>query len=168
MSYWILPFTFQLVLQSIVLFPVSLIFGKPVGFKEGILIVEWWRWFDDRWPFTTCIAYIFAGSPAAEVQPGTWFHEVGVHVKQFEDLAVLGDVLALVVYLMTGDWVAALVIWGTAGPLWMLPWLLTALRHRKAGKELGWRLWRTMYMFSWHEKDAYAETAVWRRNGGGR
>jgi hypothetical protein len=163
-----LPFTFQLVLQSIVLFPIALIFGKPVGFREGMLVVDWYEWFDRRWPFTTCIAYIFGGSPFAAENRSTWFHEVEVHVKQYEDLAVLSTIIAVGVYFATGSWITALVIWGTGGPMWVLPFFLTAFRHRQAGKELGWKTWKIMYMFSWHEKDAYAETEAFIRNGGAR
>jgi hypothetical protein len=168
MTYWLLPFTFQLVLQSIVLFPIALIFGKPIGFAEGMLVFEWHEWFDRRWPFTTCILYLFGGSPFASHNPSTWFHEVGVHVKQFEELAVISTLVALGVYFATGSWVTALVIWGTGGPLWLLPGFLTAARYRSAWKELGWKTRYGLYMFSWHERDAYAQTDVFRRNGGGR
>lgn len=165
MTYALLPFTFQIVLQSIALFPISLIFGKPVGFREGILLVQWWKWWDGIWDFTTCIAYVLGASRYHQSE-ATWFHEVGVHVKQYEDLAVLSDIVALGVYLSTGNWIVALVIWGTGGPLWMAPNYLTALRFRKAGKALGYKLWRTMYMFSEHERSAYAQEAAWKRNGG--
>jgi hypothetical protein len=168
MTYWLLPFTFQLVLQSIVLFPVYLIFGKPTGFKEGILLITWYEWFDRRWPFTTCILFLFGGSPFASENPVTWFHETGVHVKQYEEMAIIGDIIALGVYFATGDWITALVIWGTAGPLWMVPGFLTAARYRQAWKALGYKTWRGLYMFSWFERDAYAETEAFLRNGGGR
>ena len=171
MTYWLLPFTFQLVLQSIVVAIFGLIFGKPIGIREGVLMVRWHRWFDHRWPFATTIAYVMGGSKVDFADARLWFHEVGVHVKQYEDLAVLSDIIAAVVLLWgylagVSSWPLALGIWASGGPLWMLPWFLTALRHRAAGKSLKMRLWEIMYRFSWHEKDAYAETRVWQMNGG--
>ena len=168
MTYWLLPLTFQLVLQSLVLLPIALIFGKPVGFKEGVLIIQWYEWWDRRWPFTTCVLYLFGGSPFASENKSTWFHETGVHVKQYEEMAIIGDIIALGVYLSTGDWIVALVIWGTAGPLYMLPGFLTAARYRSAWKALGWKTWRGLYMFSWFERDAYAQEAQFVRNGGAK
>lgn len=166
MSYWMLPFTFQLVLQSIVIIPFAIIFGKPARFKEGVLVLYWHEWFEKRWNYSTTLAFLMGTRPGHEDRASLWFHEKNVHVKQSEDLAVLSDILALTVYLVTGNWVLALCIWGTGGPLWQLPNFLTALRFRKAGKELGWPLWNTMYMFSEHERSAYAQTAQFTRNGG--
>jgi len=171
MTWFLLPFTFQIVLQSIPIWLVALIFGKPVGFREGVALIEWYKWWDDRWPFITCIGYVFGAGKFDISNPAKWFHEVGVHVKQFEDLAVLSDILAGVVLLyghLTGQttWPLALGIWASGGPLWLLPFYLTALRWRKAGKQLGWKTWKIMYRFSWHERDAYAEEAQFVRNGG--
>jgi len=168
MNPWLLPFTFQIVLQSIVLLPFALIFGKPVRFREGMLVLEWHPWFDEVWDFTTCIAYLFGGSPGADQNPSTWFHETGVHRVQVEELAVLSDIIALVVYLVTGNWILALCIWGSGGNLWMLPGFLTAARYRQAWKELGWKTWFGLYRFAWFERDAYAQEAMFKRNGGGR
>lgn len=168
MNPWILPFTLQLYVQSIIVFPLTLIFGKPVRFKQGVLVIEWWEWWDRRWPFTTCIWYLFGGSPGADESPTTWFHEVEVHVDQYEQMAVLSDIVALVVYLATGNWILALCIWGTGGPAWLLPGFLTSAKYRKAWKELGWKPWFGLYRFAWFERSAYAQTDVFRRNGGGR
>lgn len=171
MTWVLLPFTFQIVLQSIVLWLIALIFGKPAGFREGVALIRWHDWWDYRWPFVTCIGFVMGGSDRALQDRSVWFHEVGVHVKQFEDLAVLSDVVAGVVLLygyLTGHttWPLALGIWASGGPLWLLPNFLTALRFRKAGKELDWRTWRTMYMMSEHERSAYAQEAQFVRNGG--
>ena len=166
MTFWLLPLTLQLVLQSIVLAVVSVPFAKPVGFKEGVLLLQWWDWVDRRWPFTTCVAYVFAGSRWAPDDGAIWFHEVDVHVKQYEDLAVLSDIIALGVYLSTGSWVTALVIWATGGPLWLLPNYLTALRYNQAGKALGWRIWERLCRMSEHERSAYAQEGLYKRNGG--
>ena len=167
MTYLLLPLTFQLVLQSIVLFPIALIFGKPARFKEGVLVLYWHEWFEKRWAYSTTISFLMGTRPGQEERASLFFHEVGVHVKQYEDLAVLSDIIALGVYFGTGSWIAALVIWFTGGPLWLLPNFLTALRFRKAGKVLGWKTWNTMYMMSEHELSAYAQTAQFKRNGGG-
>ena len=168
MTYWLLPFTFQLVLQSVVLALLSIPLWKKPFFKEGILVVQWREWWDARWDYTTCIAYVMGVSPDRVDNKATWFHEVGVHVTQFEDLAVLSDIVALGVYFATGSWVTALVIWATGGPLWLLPNFLTALRFRSTGKELGWKLWYSMYRLSGHERSAYAQEEVFVRNGGAR
>jgi hypothetical protein len=93
---------------------------------------------------------------------------VGVHVKQYEDLAVLSTLIAVGVYFATGSWITALVIWGTGGPLWVLPNYLTAFRFRKAAKELGWGIIDTMNYMSGHERDAYAQTKVFVRNSGAK
>lgn len=166
MNLFLLPLTFQLYLQSLILFPFALIFAKPVGFKEGMLVMEWHRYFDEVWDFTTCVGCIFASSPNMWNNPSTFFHEM-VHVGQYQELAVISDIIALVVFLVTGNWILALCIWGTGGPLWLLPGFLTSARYRQAWKELGWKTWKGLYMFSWFERDAYAQQAQFKRNGGG-
>lgn len=171
MTYWLLPFTFQIVLQSLVVALLGIPFYRKPFFRDGILVVQWRPWFDDRWPFATTIGYIIGMGEDVLDNAALWFHEAGVHVKQYEDMAVLSDIIASVVLIYgwaagVKTWPLALGIWASGGPLWLLPFFLTALRHRGDAKELGWRLWETMYRFSWHEKDAYAETEQWVRNGG--
>jgi hypothetical protein len=167
-TYFLLPFTFQLVLQSAIVALLSLPLWRRPSFREGILVVEWREWWDRRWNYTTCISYVMGISQWNTHTESTWFHETNVHVKQFEDLAVLSDIIALGVYFATGSWVTALVIWFTGGPLWLLPNYLTALRFRKAGKALKWSIGNTMYMMSEHERSAYAQTEQFIRNGGAR
>ena len=167
MTYWLLPFTFQLVLQSVVVALLSLpLWNKPF-FREGILVVQWREWWDKRWRYTTNLGFVVGGSPDDIHNPATWFHEVGVHVKQYEDLAVRATILAAAIFYWV-PWQVALVVWATGGPLWLLPNYLTALRFRKAGKKLGWGIGNTMYMMSEHERSAYAQTEVFVRNGGAR
>ncbi len=167
MTLWLLPLTFQLVLQSVVLALLSLPLWSNPFFREGILVVRWREWFDDRWNYTTCLAFVMGVSDYSVDRPDTWFHETGVHVKQYEDLAVLSTIIAASIFAFV-PWQVALVVWATGGPLWLLPNYLTALRFRKAGKELGWSIGNTIYMMSEHERSAYAQTEVFIRNGGGR
>jgi len=167
MTYWLLPFTFQLVLQSIVVALLSLPLWRKPSFREGILVVQWRDWFDDRWRFSTCVAYVM-GAGRDDIDRGaTWFHEVNVHVKQYEDMAVLSTIIAGAIYAFV-PWQVSLVVWATGGPLWILPSYLTALRFRKAGKKLGWKPWETMYRMSEPERSAYAQEEIFVRNGGGR
>lgn len=166
MTYWLLPFTFQIVLQSVVVGLFGLIFGRPIGFREGILVYRWWQWFDKRWPFATTIAYL-TGVGETGFSARLWFHEVGVHVKQYEEMAVISTIISAAIFYFV-PWQVSLAIWATGGPLWLLPGFLTAARYRQSWKALGWKTWRGLYMFSWFERDAYAEEAAFVRNGGGR
>ena len=171
MTLWLLPLTFQLVLQSLVVWCVALIFGKPVGFRQGVALIEWSPWWQYRWPFVTCIGFVMGGSRRDLEDRQLWFHEVNVHVKQYEDLAVLSDILAGVVLgygALSGQqtWPLALGIWLSGGPLWLVPSYFTALRFRRVGRELGWNVWRTMHMMAEHERSAFAQEAQFVRNGG--
>jgi hypothetical protein len=82
-------------------------------------------------------------------------------------MAVLSTIIAGAIYAFV-PWQVSLVVWATGGPLWILPSYLTALRFRKAGKKLGWKLWETMYRMSEPERSAYAQEEIFVRNGGGR
>jgi hypothetical protein len=167
MTYWLIPFTFQLVLQSALVALLSIPLWKKPTFREGMLVVQWREWWDTRWDYTTVIGYVMGVSPDHDGDKATWFHEVNCHVKQYEDLAVLSTVIAGAIYYWV-PWQVSLVIWATGGPLWLSFNYLTALRFRKAGKALGWSIGNTMYMMSEHERSAYAQTAQFVRNGGAR
>jgi hypothetical protein len=166
-TYLLLPLTLQLVLQSALVALLSIPLWKKPSFREGMLVVLWREWWDERWNYTTVLGYVMGVSPYHNDNGATWQHEVGVHVKQYEDLAVLSTIIAGAIFYWV-PWQVSLVIWATGGPLWLLPNYLTALRFRKAGKGLGWSLGNTMYMMSEHERSAYAQTAQFVRNGGAK
>ena len=173
MTPWLLiPFTLPMVVQSAVLALLTIPLWEQPFFRNGKLIVIWREWWDEKWRYTTCIGYVMGVSRFQVGDAATDFHEE-VHTHQAEDLAVVATLVALGVLLASvndgwSTWPIALTIYATGGPLWQVFNFITALRFRKAGKGLGWKTWNTMYMFSEHERSAYAQTAVWRRNGGGR
>ena len=166
MTYWLIPFTFQLVLQSLVVALLTVPLWRKPFFREGLLVVQWRNWWDRRWNYTTCIGFVVGVSCWESNDEETWFRE-NVRVKQYEDLAALSTVIAAAIFAFV-PWQVTLVVWASGGPLWLLPSLLTALRYRKAGKKLGWGVWETMYRMSERERSAHTQSVVFRSNGGAR
>lgn len=153
MSYWLLPLTIPTLVQGYLVGLLSLMVGisKRPRFDGPVLTTEWRDWFGDRWGYSTTIG-AWMGK-AHWFNEWTQFHEE-IHLKQYEDLNVLGAVLGAALIPWIG-WQGALIVWGTSGAPWILPNFLTALIRNKR-KGVSWL--GAVYYGSEHERSAYAQT----------
>ncbi len=116
----------------------------------GVLTAVWREWVVDFWKYSTTIGRGIIYQPTRRAPPGepmtrTQEHE-HVHIRQNEDLHVLGFIIAAVIFGFTRDWKAALVLWWSSG-LWLVPnFLTTVLRGGH------------IYRDTEHERSAYAQT----------
>lgn len=159
MTWWLMPWTLPTLLQGwlVAFLAMWLVpFGKKPTMREGIVILLWRDWFANRWNFATTIAAAM-GVHHRPVSNRLWFHEVRVHIRQYEDMNVLGAIIGGLACIVS--WRLGLIIWATSGPLWYVPGYLTAIaRFRREDKELGRKLWETMYWRCEIERSAYAQT----------
>lgn len=101
--------------------------------------------------YTTTIGHGIVFSPfAGEV---TYYHEL-VHIRQYEDLCLLGGLIGLILWLATDvTWIEGLAIWASSGAAWLLPNFLTAgIRYLRRGTSF----MDAVYRGSTHEQAAYA------------
>ncbi len=110
--------------------------------EDGVLTATWRKWAARIWHYSTTLG---AGMVLqAGVSPRTMAHE-RVHVRQFEDAALAGLVLALVVSLVELQ------------PLWLLLWpagMLLMLPNFAGALLRGGHVYRDAE----HERSAYAQT----------
>lgn len=147
MTYWLAPFVLQSIVLGHLFGALTLMFGfsHSPQYRGGILVVLWRPWFAKRWRYSTTIGHCVAMHPAHGQR--VWFHETEVHIHQFEDLCLLGDALALLLFHWV-DWRVSLILWATSGA----PWLVLNFIS-------GWIRYGDPYWGSEHERAAYAITA---------
>ena len=144
MTWWLLPWTLPTLIQGYVLGLLSLALGftmKP-KFTKGILQTTWRPWFAKRWRYSTTLGAFMGLHP--DRGPWTEYHEF-IHVRQYEDLNLLGVVLGGLCCFW--DWRLGLGLWASSGMLWLLPNFIS-----------GWVRFGQPYMGSEHERSAYAQS----------
>lgn len=133
--------------------------------KDAVLLGRQRDWFHEKWGFSTTIArgmllsksvWQEADEPKNRVRE----HE-DVHLRQFEDAALLGLVLGLIVSAVTGNWLW-LLLW-LFSPAFLLPnFVMAFLRHaRLRPADRSWVdhwILQTMYRDSEHERSASGQT----------
>lgn len=72
---------------------------------DGVLAASWRPWFGRLWRYSMCLAAGMVFHPDAH--PSSVIHEY-THMRQSEDLALAGALLAPVLVLLTGSWWAVL------------------------------------------------------------
>ena len=117
--------------------------SKPLGYRRGVVVLNWRPWVAERWRYSTTIGHCMAIHP--DHGERTVWHEL-VHIKQYEDLCLLGAILGGLLCIVS--WKLGLIVWATSGAPWLLPNFIT-----------GWIRDGDPYMGSEHEKSAYAQTA---------
>jgi len=142
---------------------IWLFFGKKLFWLEGLwCVLDEKSWFVcgpyKNWEGTTLghggwIRESVVGENIEEVDTGTEFHEIKVHIEQFCAAMLRSILVALLVVCVTFNWVLALIIWWM-GYLMMgvANWLQAIIRGEPA------------YMGSHHEESAYAQTEIWEKN----
>lgn len=145
-----------------------------------ILTAELKDWAAKKWPFSTTVAYGVLIHPhsrrkeLSDPRTRTEEHEMEVHVSQFEDVALLGMILGLIIAGVTGNWWWFLALWGLSPALIIPNFIGALLRHgRPCPEGRGWFthwVMQTMYRDCEHERSAYAQTSghpeswlTWRR-----
>lgn len=117
---------------------------RGLHYRQGVAVVTWRPWVAERWNYSgPTLGYGLPMHPGHG--EGTWAHEM-VHVRQYEDLNLLGFVLAGALFYWVG-WKVSLAIWLTSGAPWLLPNYFT-----------GWVRFKDAYYGSEHERSAYAQT----------
>lgn len=150
MTYWLIPFFLPSIVLGHVwgLLLLATGFARDPRWDRGIFQVTWRDWAADRWRYSTTIGHSMALQPDADNE--TIYHET-VHVLQYEDLCLLGAVIAGILVALPNygiSWIEGLVLWGTSGAPWLLPNYFT-----------GWVRFGDAYRGSEHERSAYAQTA---------
>jgi hypothetical protein len=98
-----------------------------------------------KWRYSTTIGGWIALHPNHVGNDRILAHE-NVHVRQYEDLNLLGAVLGGLCCIVS--WKLGLILWATSGPLWLLPNYFS-----------GWVRYGDAYYGSNHERHAYSEIA---------
>lgn len=147
MNPWlILPGLPTLIQTGIVTLFIAPIFCRFKGARTtgGILWLQWRPWFEKRWHYTTTLGLVAGTRDPWDISNTLVNHEK-VHVRQYEDLNLLGMVIGGLVCIV--DWRWGVAIWASSGMLWLVPNFLT-----------GWIRYGDAYYGSEHERSAYAQT----------
>lgn len=144
MTWWILPFTLPSLVLGYFLGLLSLALGisKSPRFERGVYQTTWRPKFAARWRYSTTLGFWMGIHPNHGRRVVE--HEF-VHIRQYEDLNVLGAVIGGIVAIF--NWKLGLILWCSSGPLWLLGNFLT-----------GWLRWGDAYYGAEHERSAYAQT----------
>lgn len=124
--------------------------------EYGILTAEWTLKAQKHWVYSTTLGRGIIYQPGLRAGVGIESTRVekheAVHVRQFEDNALLGFLIAAAVAIATQNYVLAIVLWWSTGA-WQLTNFLTA------GLRWGWTQ-EHMYRDAEHERSAYAQTDI--------
>ncbi len=121
---------------------------------KGVLTAQWRSWFGKKWIYSTTfgrgVIYqkLAMGSVEKAMGYPTMKHEM-VHVRQIEDLNVIGFIIGAIVFSVTNNWILGVSIWASS-PLWILVYYLT-----------GWLRGGHIYRDSEHERAASAQCDIY-------
>lgn len=126
----------------------------------GVLTAVWKEKIAKKWGYSTTAGHAVVYMPGLRAEgsdPVTSIekHE-DVHVRQYEDNMFIGFLAMLVLGLAFGCWWGGLLIWWSAG-IWQ------AISYLTAGFRWGFSQ-ETMYRNAEHERSAYAQTDVTKRD----
>lgn len=115
-----------------------------------MLTAEWRPWAARMWRYSTTLGRGIIYQPEHRARLGSpWTriqHHEHLHVRQTEDLMLLGLILGTAVAVLTQDWTLGAVLWWSSG-MWQVPNFLTA-----------WMRGGHPYRDAEHEIAAYAAT----------
>lgn len=127
-----------------VVFSCAFFFARSMKFGPyGVLTAQWRDWFVKHWKYSTTIGRAIIYQPTAS--DATKDHEM-VHIRQFEDSAMAGLLIALIVLIVSGN------VWLSLG-LWLCSQLLLAVNYVTSVLRGG-----HIYRDSEHERSASAQT----------
>ncbi len=138
-------------------------FAHKPAFEPGwVLTAQWRPWFDKIYLFSLTLGRGIIYKPdwrddPTEVNTQLERHE-RVHIWQMEDNLFTAAILAIVIYLVLGDWILAVSVWAS-GIAWQAPHFVTAGLRFKDFSIMG------LYYNAEHERSAYAQTDLCRAMG---
>jgi len=156
-------FLYFISLQSVILghlyVGAALLFGfaREFAYEPGLVpTAEWRDWMDKKCPYSMTIGRGIIYKQAVrdddpEIIDTPLERHERKHIWQQEDCCFVADLIALLVFIMTGDVAAALAVWAS-GVLWLLMYFITA------GLRFGDWSHEGLYRNAEHERSAYAQT----------
>lgn len=136
---------------------ITFLAHKPKIIPKSVLVAQWRPWVEKIWRYSTTFGrgIIYqtrvADKTPREIDNKVEKHEM-VHIRQLEDMNFLAFLVALVVTIVTENWILGLGLW-LSSPLWLLFNYVTAFLR-------GGHIYRD----SEHERAAYAQCDVYNNS----